>query len=145
MKVTKQQAAEANLDAAIDAFLRGDWVPAIHLAGAAEEVFGRLEEAKGGKTVPDFFWEKTDFKDLVARKKDYISALNHYRDWIKHHNADDPIEVEIQEPHAVISVMRACFAQANYTQQGRPSAAQFLHWYNQNIERINGMVENWPG
>ena len=144
MKVTKQQAAEANLDAAIDAFLRGNWIPAIHLAGAAEEVFGRLEEAKGGKTVPDFIWEKTDFKDLVAKKKNYISVINHYRDWIKHHSADDPIEVEIQEPHAVISVMRACVAQATYTQQGRPSVARFLHWHEQNVERIDGMVESWP-
>lgn len=55
MKVTKQQAAEANLNAAIDAFFRGDWVPAIHLAGAAEEVFGRLEEQKAGRPSPTSF------------------------------------------------------------------------------------------
>ena len=144
MRVTKQQAAEANLDAAIDAFLRGDWVPAIHLAGAAEEVFGRLEEAKGRNTVPDYFWGKSDFTDLVAKKQDYISALNYYRDWIKHHGPNHPIEVEIQEPHAVLSVMRACVAQANYTQQGRPSVALFDQWYKENDKRIKEMVDCWP-
>src|SRR5438045_2514484 len=105
MRLNKQQAAEANLDAAIDAFLRGDWIPAIHLAGAAEEVFGRLEESRGGKTVPDFFWEKTNFKDLVSKKKDYIAVLNFFRDWIKHHGADHQPEIEIDEPHVVLSLM----------------------------------------
>lgn len=143
MKVTKQQAAEANLDAAIGAFFRGDWVPAIHLAGAAEEVFGRLEEARGGTTVPDFFWDKTDFKDLVQKKKDYIRVLNFFRDWIKHHSTEHDDEIEIQEPHVVIAVMRACLAQATYTQQGRRSVAQFMQWYEENIERIDGMIESW--
>lgn len=143
MKVTKQKAAEANLDAAIDAFFRGEWVAAIHLAGAAEEVFGRLEEVKGGATVPDFFWDKTDFKDLVEKKKDYIRVLNFFRDWIKHHNTDHPVEVEIEEPHVVIAVMRACLAQGRYTQQGRRSVAQFLHWHKENVDRIDAMVESW--
>jgi hypothetical protein len=143
MKVTTQQAAEANLDAAIDAFFRGEWIAAIHLAGATEEVFGRLEEAKGGTTVPDFFWDKTDFKDLVAKKKDYIRALNFFRDWIKHHNTDHPVEVEIQEPHVVLGVMRACFAQAAFTQQGRRSVAQFIRWFKENVDRIDAMVEGW--
>jgi len=119
-------------------------VPAIHMAGAAEEVFGRLQEAKGGSTVPDYFWEKTDFKDIVEKKKDYISALNYFRDWIKHHRPDHPIEIEIQESHAVLSVMRACIAQATYTQKGRRSVASFLHWYSENGERINGIIEGWP-
>jgi hypothetical protein len=144
MKITKQQAAEANLDAAIDAFLRGDWVPSIHLAGAAEEVFSRLEEARGGKTTPDFLWGKTDFKDLVEKKKDYISALNYFRDWIKHHNTEHPNEVEILEPHVVISVMRAIHAQASFTNQGRRSVARFIHWYEENKGRIHKILESWP-
>jgi hypothetical protein len=141
MKLTKQEAAEENLDAAIGAFFRGEWVAAIHLAGAAEEVFGRLEEAKGGMTVPDLFWDETDFKDLVATKKEYIKVLNFFRDWIKHYNPGHPPEVEIQEPHVVLGVMRACFAQAAYTQQGRPSVAQFSQWFASNYERIDAMIE----
>jgi hypothetical protein len=144
MKVTKQQAAEINLDTAIECFFRGNWVSAIHLAGAAEEIFGRLEEAKGGRTIPDFFWEKTDFKDLVSKKKDYIEVLNHFRDWIKHYHPDDPAEVEIQEPHVVIAIMRGCLAHATYTKQGRPSVAQFMKWQEENEGRIEKIVEGWP-
>lgn len=79
----------------------------------------------------------------MNKKKDYVKVLNFFRDWIKHHKTEDPVEVDIQEPHVVIAVMRACLAQATYTQQGRQSVAQFLHWYQENVERINGMVERW--
>lgn len=144
MRVTKQQAAESNLDAAINAFFQGEWVPAIHLAGAAEELFGRLEEAKGGATVPDFLWNKTDFSDLVKDKKGYIKALNFFRDWIKHSNKEHPAEIEIQEPHVVIALMRAVHSHATYTKQGRYSVAKFLAWYQENEERINIIVEGWP-
>lgn len=144
MKVTKQQAAEANLDAAIDAFFQDKWIPAIHLAGAAEEVFGRLEEANGGSTVPDFLWSKTNYRDLVQDKKGYIKALNFFRDWIKHPNKDHPTDVEIQEPHVVIALMRAAQSHATYTKQGRRTVAKFLSWYEENEERIDKIVQGWP-
>ena len=130
------------MDAAIDAFLRGDWVPAIHLAGAAEEIFSRLEEARGGKSIPDFFWEKTGFKDLITKKKDYIRVLNHFRDWVKHSGKNHPMEIEIEEPHVVLSVMRAMLAQEAYTKEGRPSVTNFRIWYVDNIDRINSIVEH---
>lgn len=145
MKVTKQEAAAANLDAAIDAFLAGKWVPAIHLAGAAEEVFGRLEEAKGSKTLPDHIWEKVDFTDLVAKKKDYIAAINKHRDWVKHHGAEHPLEIEIEEPHVVVPLMRACVAYTRYTGDNtRPSILAFVKWRHENAERLDAMVESWP-
>lgn len=37
---SRRELAEAQLDAAIDLYLAGDYVPAITLAGAAEELFG---------------------------------------------------------------------------------------------------------
>lgn len=143
MKVTKQQAAEINLDAAINAFFQGEWVPAIHLAGAAEEVLGRLEEANAGATIPDFLWTKTVHKELFEnkQKQGYIKSLNFYRDWIKHINKEHPSEVEIQEPIVIVALMRAIHSHKTYTKQRRDSVIKFLAWYQENKKRIHEAIE----
>jgi hypothetical protein len=144
MKVSKLQAAEANLDLAIEAFLAGNWVSAIHLAGAAEEVCGRLLESKGGATNVDSLWQTGRFNDLLPNKRRFVGALNFVRDWIKHSNSSHPSEIELEEPHAVLAVLRAVISYSDLTKQGRASNAKFLKWYEANEQRLDAIVERWP-
>ncbi|MDX2220912.1 MAG: hypothetical protein SF172_17985 [Burkholderiales bacterium] len=144
MNISKIDAIEANLDAAIEMFLQGNWVAAVHLAGAAEAVAGQLNAAKGKKTVPDYFWEKTELKDLITEKRDFVKVLNFFRDWIKHTNPEHDAEVELQEPHVVLYILRAVHAYSDLTEKGRPSVGKFLHWYEQNKTRLDEIVDKWP-
>ena len=143
MKVTKQKAAEIVLDAAINAFFNDEWIPTIHLAGAAEEIFGRLEEANGGVTVPDFLWTKTVHKELFEnkQKKGYIKSLNFFRDWIKHINKEHPAEVEIQYPDVIVALMRAIHSHETHTNERRDSVNKFLAWYQENKKQLHEIVE----
>jgi hypothetical protein len=138
MKFTKLDAAGAQLDAAIGHFLAGDWVPAIHCAGAAEELYGRLIERHGEKTVPDALWEKEDFTDLVPNKKEFIRYLNISRDWVKHTNKNHADEMGIVESHALLSVHGAVAAYVRLFLSGlapqRQSVDRFAEWASANGE-----------
>lgn len=144
MKITKLEAAGAQLDAAIFHFLRGDLVPAIHCAGAAEELCGRHLQKIGHKTVPQGIWDAEDVKDIVADKKEFFVALNIYRDWVKHTNDRHDEEVDLQDWQAFFYVQRAVLAYGRLLDLGivgpRHSVLQLGKWHEANEKRIEGIL-----
>ena len=148
MKVTKIEAGGQQLDAAIDHFLKEQWVPAIHCAGAAEELCSGEIEKHGGKKLLDDLWEKHDFSDLVAHKKDYVKVSNLFRDWVKHANGQHPDGIEIEDWHAFGIVMRASIAYGRLRKLGvappREALDHLMRWFSENEKRLNEFVESLP-
>lgn len=77
LKVTKIEAATRQLEAAIDAFERGELDVAITLAGAAE---GTIERT--GLHLFAYLRDRT--LKGVDHQKEWIPFLNFERDWLKH-------------------------------------------------------------
>jgi hypothetical protein len=90
MTLTKLEIAEHQLDRALQLFLdESDYVSALTLAGASEEILGKLLESAGqthslaefvgacvrtGKIVFNELWPAKDFADMA----------NHFRNGLKH-------------------------------------------------------------
>jgi hypothetical protein len=144
MKVTKLEAAGMQLDAAIEHFLRGELVPAIHCAGAAEELCGRYAEKHGGKTMPDGMWEEFDFTDLVANKKEFIATINMFRDWVKHTHETHADTMEIEDWQAYYSLQRAALAYMRLMdRKAVPPRRSIMHlgkWHEANKARIEAIL-----
>jgi hypothetical protein len=148
VKITKLDAAGMQLDAAIEHFLRGEWVPAIHCAGAAEELCGRELQRRGAKTLPDSTWETHDFTGIAGSKKEFVAGANLYRDWVKHTNDGQPNEIELGDWHVLFYLMRALNSYGRLIAMSavlhRESTARFWKWFAENEARIEKIVESLP-
>jgi hypothetical protein len=108
---TKQEIAELQLDRAIRIFLdEEDFISAITLAGAAEEILGELLERQGktssltaivnecvhlGKAI-GYEWKVGTFKQM----------MNFFRNEMKHHHKDegfDNMPVPVEAVHEIIN------------------------------------------
>ena len=96
---TKAELAEHQLDRAIRLFLEEkDYVCAITLAGAAEEIFGKLLENQGLKpalaSVVDACVDMGQkiYKEAWPRKG-FVAMENSYRDGLKHITDGNPLTV----------------------------------------------------
>jgi hypothetical protein len=101
VRATKLGAAVRQLEAAIDAFERGDYAVAITLAGAAE---GMLP------TIPSqpLFESLRDHPKAPLKGKPWVSVLNRERDWLKHpsEGAIGPV-IEIDHIDTAVMLLRA--------------------------------------
>ena len=99
----KLEAAKNQLDRAIKLFLdEADYYSAVMLAGAAEEILGKMLEAQGEKhalaslssAIADIFTAN----DLPTLKnKELVRQLNDVRDWLKHYTDGKDIEFDAKE------------------------------------------------
>ena len=87
LTLTKIEGATRQTEAAIEAFVRGDFDIAITLAGAAE---GMLE--RDGPHMFSFLRDASRGDDV--KKKDWIATLNMERDWLKHPSGPEPLVLE---------------------------------------------------
>ena len=112
MRISKLEVATRQLDAAIGHFLNGDYLPALTLAGAAEEILGALSRRAGHAAAVDqivaYHFKDTD-PQLTdeARRKVIRDILNEGRNQAKH--ANDPAEpdFELEQIDALQMIMRA--------------------------------------
>jgi len=90
IKLTKLQIAEIQLNRAIELFLSGeDYVSAITLAGASEEILGKLLVQKGERNILEELVDASQKIESViygdaSEKKKIVSLANYYRDRLKH-------------------------------------------------------------
>ena len=102
MQYSKLQIAETQLEQALRLFEEGDFLSAITLAGAAEEILGRLLEADGRpsaysdmkRTTADI--HKRMF-DSEANEKKLSEILNGIRNGLKHLGSGEKMEFEAEE------------------------------------------------
>ncbi|HHI94924.1 MAG TPA: hypothetical protein ENK04_15715 [Gammaproteobacteria bacterium] len=92
IKLSKLEIAKIQLNRAIILFLSGeDYVSAITLAGASEEILGKLLKNTGlTNSLEDLVEESQEYQvkehGEASNKKDIVSLANYYRDRLKHIN-----------------------------------------------------------
>lgn len=103
VKLTAEQIAEQQLTASIRLFQKGQYVCAITLAGAAEEILGKRLRKLGAE--PSF----DNLKDSIVRiaklhgdndpktEKLVAELLNSTRNELKHYAGDEALEFDLRE------------------------------------------------
>jgi hypothetical protein len=128
MMVSKQDAASEQIDQAIRSFFAGLVASAVTLAGAAESSLPAPEDPDSSL----FCVLKTEGAKRGLLEKDIIKLTNEVRDWPKH---DKPhlSEIDLQEAHAVIMILRAYtkFTAAFGFGVVTPRMAEFEAWYRE--------------
>lgn len=110
--LSKLEVAVVQLGQAIRLFLEGDYLSSLTLAGAAEEILGKLSERAGMpvavEQVVAFHWKDTD-PDLpdAERRKVLLSVLNRARNAVKHANNPDEAGFDLEPDFALQMIMRA--------------------------------------
>lgn len=106
--LTKLEIAEHQLDLAVELFLdRRDFVASITLAGASEEILGKLLEARGESHVLGEFVEscvktgKHIFKEDWPAK-DFVEMANFFRNGLKHITDGESITVSREAAAEII-------------------------------------------
>ena len=112
MKLSKQDAATHQLDAAIHLFLKGDYLSSLTLAGAAEEILGSLSRIAGLPVAIEAIAEhhRKDTDPALTDKESsnvIFGIANRARNSAKHANDEGETEVEIERLHPLQMIMRA--------------------------------------
>ncbi|MCA0199870.1 MAG: hypothetical protein LCH56_03405 [Proteobacteria bacterium] len=147
IKLTKKRAALLQIEAAITHMRAGRWAEAVTLAGAAEHCLPALEGAgvkmliaKGLERIAD---EDDLGREAIARgivtKNDIVRVVNQTRDWLKHWNADQPDEWEVEADDALFMIFRAVTVYDG--NDGRNSSS--LDWFrNFTRKRLKELMAN---
>jgi hypothetical protein len=124
LTLTKVQGATRQTEAAIEAFVRGDFDIAITLAGAAE---GMLE-----REGPHMFSFLRDSRRVqrVDEKKTWIATLNVERDWLKHPHGTETLHLE--QGDAAIMIARAASKLDKWT----PRMDEFKVWLLAHVDDL---------
>lgn len=95
----KKDIAIAQLRKAIQLFNANEYICAVTLAGAAEEILGKIAKKRCGTTVLEgesYFWDQ--LAEIVNRpkpdRKKVIAVLNRTRNELKHNNSGENIFFE---------------------------------------------------
>lgn len=112
MRITKLEVASHQLGVAIRLFLDGDYLASLTLAGAAEEILGRLSERTGKpvamESIIDFHWEDTDQASSDEhRRRILLDILNGPRNQAKHANDPDETHFNVEQIFPLQMIMRA--------------------------------------
>ncbi len=122
MTLTKAEGALRQVNAAIEAFWRGDFDIAITLSGAAE---GMLESKE-----PNLFLYMRDASRVQhVPKKEWIGTLNQERDWLKHNNSEHSARMAIHRGDASFMIARAASKLENWP----PQIEEFRDWLIKNL------------
>ena len=102
LTLTKFEIAEHQLATAIELFCGGNPLPAITLAGAAEEILGKLVRDAGGVNALDVeVQDRCDlFQTVFGRPGDpkaFATLLNDGRNELKHRMSGDPLDINLDE------------------------------------------------
>jgi len=121
MMFHKTEIAKRQIDTAIDLFLEDkDFVSALTLAGAGEEITGKLLERNGAKNSLQKLHVR--FKETTGAEiefGEFARKTNEARNTLKHAKNAEEDEIEVQRWEAVQMIMRAM---TNYKELvGEPS------------------------
>ena len=127
-RLTKTEAAQQQLEAAIANLFLGNWACAITLAGAAEymlpDIESKLDLFKFGKTklAPRF----------GMTEKEFISFANEQRDWLKHPQVDREEHIFLSQDDAIIMILRAYTRLHAVVDNKSEHMVIFENWLEQN-------------
>ena len=112
MTLTKLEVAVHQLDVALRLFIEGDYLSSLTLAGAAEEILGKLCEREEKQVAVDsviaFHWKDTD-PALTDKKRRAVllGVLNSARNAAKHANDPNEAHFVVEQIFPLQMIMRA--------------------------------------
>lgn len=111
MQITKLDVALQQLNVAIRLFLEGDYLSSLTLAGAAEEILGKLSE-RAGKDVAiefiiDYHYRDTDSAPPKKERERLRYLLNMGRNMAKHANDTNETHFDVEQIYPLQMIMRA--------------------------------------
>ncbi len=139
-QVTKIDAAVDQLDWAIRLFLDHQaYVPAITLAGAAEEIVGEAVSSEAAfRILKKRLFEKTGIEEKVISQE----HLNKTKNWLKHWKDmkdEESLEIEL-ETEAIQYLVRAITNLITHDNSLTSETPRFFKWVNENRkDLINGL------
>ena len=140
MKLHKIDVARSQLEWAIDQFLSSkDFIPALTLAGAAEDILGTLLQRKSKEkhVLQNLYeWHQENTGEKIAFG-DFARKANFTRNTLKHANEESEDQIEVFRWEAVQMIMRAL---VNYRQLvGTPTEKMLV--FNGWLQKNNGAYD----
>jgi len=106
MKLVKIDVARSQLTTAINLFLAdGDPISIITLAGAAEEIFGKIALKQNKENSLGFMLRTHKTLGSTTTEKELIKHANLVRNALKHANDESDEEIEFDERQEAISML----------------------------------------
>ena len=106
MKLNKMNVARRQLEVAIELFLAdGDRISIITLAGAAEEIFGKISSKADKENSLGFILRAHKALGSTATEKEIIKHANLVRNALKHANDMGDEDIEFDEQQEAISML----------------------------------------
>ncbi len=132
MQISKLDIAKRQLDAASDLhFSGGDYLAVITLAGAAEEILGKLLQRRGDRAMIDRLVE-LDKEVTGGRPFETIrKEVNGTRNSLKHANDPNDDEVTVEPGEAIAMLGRAV---VNYVWLTKSATPAMTRVYDQLVE-----------
>jgi hypothetical protein len=105
--LSKVDVAKTQLDAAIQAYGRGEDVIAVTLAGAAEEIFGAMCRRQNIQNAVDKILEFPQLSVISSNPKKRIDFLNNVRNCLKHANKPNEDVFVMTRLDSFVMIVRA--------------------------------------
>jgi hypothetical protein len=128
MKLHKKEIAKRQIETALELFFsNGDLLSVITLAGAGEEIMGKLLSRVGKKSMMDHLVALDKKLTVSGRDLTIVNEeVNGIRNSLKHANNPSEDEIEFDSDHAIAMLARAV---ANYTSLGCVPTDKMLQFY----------------
>ncbi|WP_194867433.1 hypothetical protein [Pseudoalteromonas sp. PPB1] len=128
--------AKEQLEDAIDMLVNGRYISCLTLAGAAEEVFTALADAKLGKNPFNLIHELINY-DLAAEGHQQISrgrfrkVRNGARNLVKHHDQGDDESVHINRRGQAVATLGQAMISADMLEVKYKNKRKYNAWLKQ--------------
>ncbi|MFY8275007.1 hypothetical protein AAEU32_12860 [Pseudoalteromonas sp. SSDWG2] len=128
--------AKEQLEDAIDMLIRGRYISCLTLAGAAEEVFTGLADAKLGKNPFNLIHELINY-DLAAEGHQQISrgkfrkVRNSARNLVKHHDQGDDESISINRRGQALATLGQAMISADMLEVKYKNKRKYNTWLKQ--------------
>ncbi|MGF6534311.1 hypothetical protein P3T20_005115 [Paraburkholderia sp. GAS206C] len=141
MEISKLDVAVHQLNVAIRLFLDGDYLASLTLAGAAEEILGRLCERAGKPIAIDYIvdYHRNDTDPALSDKKRRTilsDALNRPRNAAKHANDPNEATFDVDQAWPLQMVMRAVPMCASLGVKPSEEMGKMMGWVHDHPEAL---------
>jgi hypothetical protein len=140
LEVSKLEAAEAHLKAAVRLYFSNDHiVPVLTLANAAREVVATLGEKGGVKTLQDHIAEH-----LTLTPREVVKNISKIANFLKHADRDPTATVEVTELTIVTVLQLACHDFFKVKGEKRIEVEFFEKWLvAATVEKVSELPLRW--
>lgn len=141
MIINKIEIARLQLDTAINLFLEDtDFISSLTLAGASEEILGKILEREGKDSLLKklhSWYEETSGEEI--KYGEFAKKANLARNCLKHASIKEEVELEIFKWEAVQMIMRAMTNYKELTDKPSKSMLKMAEWLEENKDTYETM------